>query len=255
MTVIKTVVVKMAVISIAAVFIFIATDSNAEQACFKRDFKIAIDAGHTIKHPGATSATGTGEHSFNKKMAALLLGELKKAGFENAFLINEADREVTLKQRTIEANSVKSNLFISIHHDSVQPVYLSQWEYDGKILHYSDKYKGFSIFYSEKNKYPEASLLFAKALGSELLERGLSPSLHHAENIPGENRDLIDEKRGVYRFDDLVVLKTTEMPAVLIECGIIVNRLEENKLQNSEYQMKIAGAIVKAIESICGSAY
>ncbi|MBF0556760.1 MAG: N-acetylmuramoyl-L-alanine amidase [Nitrospirae bacterium] len=248
-------IIKMTVIFIPAIFLSIATDSNAEQACFRQNFKIAIDAGHTIKHPGATSATGIGEHSFNKKIAALLLGELKKAGFENAFLINEADREVTLKQRAVEANSVKSDLFISIHHDSVQPVYLSQWEYDGKKLHYSDKYKGFSIFYSKKNKYHEASLLFAKALGSELLERGFSPSLHHAENIPGENRDLIDEKRGIYRFDDLVVLRTTEMPAVLVECGIIVNRYEENLLQDSEYQMKIVGAIVKAIENVCGSAH
>jgi len=40
------------------------------------------------------------------------------------------------------------DLFISIHHDDVQPVYYSKWDYNGKTYHFSDKFAGYSIFVS-----------------------------------------------------------------------------------------------------------
>ena len=55
----------------------------------------------------------------------------------------------------------------------------------------------------------------------------MRPSLHHAEPIEGENREVIDRLNGVYRFDDLVVLRSAAMPAVLLEAGIIKHREEE----------------------------
>jgi hypothetical protein len=55
---------------------------------------------------------------------------------------------------------------------------------------------------------------------------------HHAEPIKGENRELVNPELGIYRFDDLIVLKSAAMPAALLECGVIVNRSEESRAAN-----------------------
>jgi hypothetical protein len=79
----------------------------------------------------------------------------------------------------------------------------------------------------------------------------LTPSLHHAEKIPGESREPLDEKLGIYRFDDLVVLKSARMPAVLFEAGVIVNRNEELLLRSATHQKKLASALAGAVADFC----
>lgn len=74
-------------------------------------------------------------------------------------------------------------------------------------------------------------------------EKGLQPSPHHAENIQGENREWADKENGVYFYDDLIVLKTAAMPAVLLEAGVIVNKEEEQAVQTPERRNIIATAI------------
>jgi len=212
---------------------------------------VAIDIGHSKKNHGSISSRGIGEYQFNRNIAKLLLDELKNRDFTRAFLINENGAGISLTDRTKIANKKKSNIFISIHHDSVQPHYLSSWNYQGKQQFYSDLFRGYSLFYSEKNKEPENSLIFANLIGTELSTSGLVPTLHHADKINGENRELVDKKKGIYRFDDLVVLKTVNMPAVLLECGIIVNREEESLLSKPEYKKKLVSSITKAIEEAC----
>ncbi|MBF0537882.1 MAG: N-acetylmuramoyl-L-alanine amidase [Nitrospirae bacterium] len=221
-------------------------EGDNQAGCDNEAFVVVIDVGHSKKSPGATSARGEGEYYFNKAVATLLLKELRSAGLTKAFII-DAD-SISLKERVQVANDRKPDLFISIHHDSVQPRYLSKWEYDGKEQHYSDIFRGFSIFYSERNASPKESLAFADILGQALLNEGLQPTLHHAEPIPGENRELVDRSKGIYRFDDLAVLAHTQMPAVLLECGVIVNR-DEELLLKSTYRQMIVSALVNAIIS------
>ena len=141
-----------------------------------------------------------------------------------------------------------ADLFISIHHDSVQPHYLMQWEFEGKTRHYSDVFRGFSVFYSGINGHPTASARFAKLVGEELVRAGFAPTLHHAEPTAGENGQLIDARTGVYRFDELVVLRTATMPAVLIECGVIVNREEELHVSTAEYRRDLVAAVANAVD-------
>ena len=70
--------------------------------------------------------------------------------------------------------------------------------------------------------------------------------MHHAEDIPGERRHLVDAGRGIYNIDFLVV-KETKMPAILLEAGIIVNREDELKLESQQYRQRINNSISKAI--------
>jgi hypothetical protein len=66
-------------------------------------------------------------------------------------------------------------------------------------------------------------------------------------------RELVDAQAGVYRYDQLVVLKDTRMPAALLEAGSIVNRSEELLLATPEHQAIIAGAVVEAIDAFCAT--
>jgi N-acetylmuramoyl-L-alanine amidase len=208
---------------------------------------VALDIGHTINHQGAYSATGVGEYYFNRKIVEALYESLKASGEVDAFIINPEGKPISLQERTRSAAKRNAVLFLSVHHDSVQPRYLKEWEVNGKTQLYSDKFKGFSIFFSRKNPKFAESFRFARLLGVAMVARGFSPTLHHAEQIPGEGRNLVDGDFGLYEFDDLIVLKTAAMPAALLECGVIVNRNEEASLQTPEIQHRIADAAAEAI--------
>lgn len=226
----------------------------APGTCEPDDFVVAIDIGHTPERSGATSARGRSEYTFNVGMATTLQQTLRERGFPRAFLINEEGAEIGLRARTAVAAERGADVLVSVHHDSVQPHYLEAWTVDGTPQRYSDAFRGFSLFVSAKSAQPTESRTLAEAIGSELVASGLRPSLHHAEPIPGENRELLDEERGIYRFDDLIVLKTATMPAVLVEAGIIVNRDEEAALATDAYRTMMADAIADALTAVCAAA-
>ena len=209
--------------------------------------RVALDIGHSVKRPGAYSARGVGEYSFNKTIAEALLRSLTKSGEVDALIINPNGKSISLVERTRQAASKQATLFLSVHHDSVQRRYVKEWSVGGKTHLYSDNFSGFSVFVSRKNPKFAQSLQFARLLGEAMIARGFPPTLHHAEKIPGEGRNLIRKDLGLYEFDDLIVLKTATMPAVLLECGVIVNRSEEASLQTPETQQRIADAATEAI--------
>jgi N-acetylmuramoyl-L-alanine amidase len=118
---------------------------------------------------------------------------------------------------------------------------------DGVERAYSDRFRGFSVFYSGSGARPQESLRLALRLADALLGLGLAPTLHHAEPIEGEGRPLVDARRGVYRYDALAVLRRAEMPAVLVECGVLVNRDEELALRDPGHQERVARALAAAL--------
>jgi N-acetylmuramoyl-L-alanine amidase len=208
---------------------------------------VALDIGHTIARPGAYSARGMGEYYFNRRIVRALYESLKNSGKVDAFIINPEGKPISLRERTRQAGKKKAVLFLSVHHDSVQPRYLKEWEVNGRKQNYSDKFRGFSVFFSRGNPKFAESFRFARLLGVAMVAQGFSPTLHHAEQIPGESRHLVDEDLGLYEFDNLIVLKTAAMPAALLECGVIVNRNEEASLETPEVQHRIADAAAEAI--------
>ena len=232
-------------------FWFLVVSLSSE--CLAADFKIAIDIGHTRNTPGAISARGVPEYLFNKNIASLLYKKLlTDKRFKNSFVINESGEDISLPARAAIANRQKADLFVAIHHDSVEVKDLSNWLYQGKIMPYCDKFTGYSIYYSEKNGDPLKSLTFASMVGSEMLKAGFCPTLHHAEKFTGGDKDLIDRTRGIYKYNNLVVLKKTQMPAILFECGIIKNRNEEIEVGKSDYQRRIVDALFMAISKYFG---
>jgi len=211
---------------------------------------VALDVGHTIEKPGATSARGESEFSFNRNLARKIQQSLTATGFVTE-LINENGLIKDLTTRTDEA--AKADFFLSIHHDSMQPQYLSTWHVDGKPQWFGDRFSGFSLFVSRKNGHLTASLKCATAIGRQLIQQGFKPSRHHAEPIPGENRPFADKDNGVHFYDDLLVLKTARQPAVLLEAGIIVNRADELTLLDPMTQDRMAKAITRATSFCLGN--
>lgn len=209
---------------------------------------IAIDIGHSRNSVGAISSRGVGEYYFNQEIARLLHDNLLKKGYSKTFFVNDKGGDLSLRERVDIANNNLAVLFISIHHDSVQSRYLQKWTYKCRSFYYCDRYAGYSIFYSGKNAEVKNAILFAKYLGKELKNSGYSPSLHHAEPIKGENRLIIDKDLGIYRVDDFSVIKSTKMPSIILECGIIVNRDEDAFLTDKKNQIKLASTIAKAVE-------
>jgi N-acetylmuramoyl-L-alanine amidase len=126
----------------------------------------------------------------------------------------------------------------------VQPRFLSIWEVDGEQLLYSDRFSGFSLFVSRLNGYTEQSLKCASAIGAAMRKAGFIPSRYHADPIVGENRPFADEANGVHYFDNLAVLKTASIPALLFEAGVIVNRDEELRMRDPAVRKRIVESIM-----------
>jgi N-acetylmuramoyl-L-alanine amidase len=214
-------------------------------------YVVAIDVGHTKASPGAISVTGQPEYEFNLRIARMLEEKLKEASKEGSatfkpFMIS-SEKPMALPTRTKIAVSRKADLFVSIHHDSAQDQYLEEREVNGKEQRFTNEFSGYSVFVSRKNPRYDESLDVARCIGRAMQSANFRFARHHHEPIAGEDRPFADEAAGVYAFDDLVVLKTAAMPAVLVECGVIVNPKEEQALLTAERQAAITAAIARGI--------
>ncbi len=211
---------------------------------------VAVDVGHFRAEPGATSARGRAEFEFNRELALAIRGALEARGLRVVLIGADGDMSV-LSRRTAAARGAA--LFLSVHHDSVQPQYLEQWDHDGESGRYSDRFAGFSLFVSRRNRLRATSLACASAIGAALRAARFAPSLYHAASIPGEFKPFADRPNGVHYYDNLVVLHTATQPAVLLEAGVIVNRAEELALREPATQARIAAATAAGVASCVGS--
>ena len=201
--------------------------------------EVAVDVGHYLGAPGVTSASGVPEFEFNKALAFEVREVLQAAGVR-VRMIGEQGDFADLYARTRAARGV--DLFVSIHHDSVQERYLP-------VAH---EFAGFSLFVSRINPQVAKSVVCASAIGAALREAGFIPSLYHADPVRGEDRPFADAANGVHYFDNLAVAKTASMPALLVEAGVIVNREEEARLSDPATRRRIAQAIGFGVKTCLG---
>jgi len=164
------------------------------------------------------------EYEFNLKLADVIAQSLREVGFDKTVrLVTSGGRTTSLFERAASANHLNADLFISIHHDSVPDNLKEKWQYEGKKLSYSDQFSGYAVFVSNDNADRAGSFAFGHSLGQELQKRGLHYTPHYTLPLMGRYRhELVDEEAGVYRYDYLIVLHSTRMPAVLLEAGSII---------------------------------
>jgi N-acetylmuramoyl-L-alanine amidase len=240
-------------LALAALLVLPSSAFAQGAACDPAAFRVAVDVGHTAEVPGATSARGVPEYVFNLRLAQRIEARLRAAGFTGTRLLVTSGRSLAaLGDRVREANALGADLFLSIHHDSVPEQFLESWEHEGVERHYSDRFRGHSLFVSHENAQAAASLRFAQKLGAGLRTRGLTYTPHYAEPFMGwRQRALLDGANGVYRWDRLHVLRRAAMPAVLFEAGSIVHRDEELLLGTPAHQETIAAAVAEATTNFC----
>ncbi len=221
--------------------------------CDRSKFRIVLDVGHTADSEGATSARNVPEFSFNLRLAQRIEQKLKDEGFaETRLLVTEGRARPSLFKRVAAANNLNADLFLSIHHDSVPNTLLEDWEFEGKKSHFSDRFSGYSVFVSHINPEFKTSVAFAELIGKEMKAQGLQYAQQYTQAIMGRyQHPLLDKETGVYSYDELVVLRTTRMPAVLLEAGSIINRDEELKMDSPERQDVISGAVAAAAKEFC----
>ena len=207
---------------------------------------IAIDVGHYLERPGVLSARGVTEFEYNRTLASEIAQALEQAR-HRVLLIGADGMASDLGRRGPQANGM--DLLISVHHDSVQPRFISVWEFEGMERKYSDRFSGFSLFVSRLNPEVERSLRCASAIGAALRRAGFTPSRYHADPLLGENRAFADEENGVHYFDNLAVLKTASVPALLFEAGVIVHREEELHMRDPVVRARMTVGIVEAVAS------
>ncbi len=221
--------------------------------CDQSKFRIVLDVGHTAESEGAISARNVAEFVFNLRLARRIEEKLKAEGFaETSVLLTGGRPKRSLVKRVAAANNLHANLFLSIHHDSVPDSFLENWEFEGKKSHFSDRFSGYSVFVSRNNPDFQASLLFAELVGEELKAQGLQYAQQYTQAIMGRyQHPLLSKETGVYSYDKLIVLKTTRMPAVLLEAGSIINRDEELKMDSPERRDIISNAVTAAVKEFC----
>jgi N-acetylmuramoyl-L-alanine amidase len=174
--------------------------------------KVCVDAGHGGEDPGAvgTSPFRLEEKEFNLKLAMLLEEQLEALGHW-VVMTRRKDRYLKLISRANFANRLNADLFMSIHANSAATPEVSGME----VFHFPGSEKG------EK--------FAAKILKSMLKE------------FPGHKR------RGV-KEANFTVLRTTKMPAVLVESEFLSNPQQLKFLADSENQEALASAIARGID-------
>lgn len=201
---------------------------------------IILDPGHSPAQPGAISSTGHKEYQYNDMLLKSVQKYLASRNLR-VDVTRTPSEDISLQKRA--EKSVGKKLFISLHHDSVQPQFMQKTN----ALPTSQKARGYSIFVSRKNPHFDKSLEYAKVLGAALRAQGMKPSTHHGEKIKGENRLLLDSKLGIYAHDDLIVLKQSKSPALLLESAVIVHPQDEFLARTEKHQLAIARALEKTI--------
>lgn len=210
---------------------------------------IAIDVGHSANKVGATSAYGHGEFYYNRALAEKLGNVLYQNGYKPSFIVYDEKAEPLIERAKY---SNQKDFMISLHHDSVLERDLSYWEYDGKVHHYNDDAKGFGIFVSTKNKFYKESLSCAVSVATSLKAAGMIPNYYHSKLYGKGKMELLVNNLPVYRYDNLIVLKTNPAPAMLIEAGVIVNRQEAVTLATDEFRDAFSDAIKNGMNSCLG---
>lgn len=203
--------------------------------------KIVIDTGHSRMQAGSTAADGSTEFSYNRAMAEAVIYELKRRR-HSVVDVHALKDDTTLTRRT--KGTLGADLFLSIHHDSIQQKYIDAGQ--------QGLFAGHAVFASALTKQMKPSLKCAITIGDAMLKSGSKPSRYHATPENGENRPLIDPRRGIHRYDHLVVLKVAQSPAVLLEVGVIVNPNELPRLKDPRWVSTTAANIVDGIEACIG---
>ncbi|MBN2359897.1 MAG: N-acetylmuramoyl-L-alanine amidase, partial [Deltaproteobacteria bacterium] len=212
-----------------------------------RRFALALDPGHDPERPGALSARNRPEVEFNDRLVAAIARQLGGERLIDVQLTRRPGESLALEARAARIASLRPDLVLSIHHDSVQPQLLRPWTTAGQAARHCDDHVGYSLFVPRAAPGAADALHAAQAIGRALLATGYRFTRYHALPIAGEGRAWVDAEAGVYDGDYLFLLRTSRAPIVLLEAGFIINRESEQRLADPVVVEALARAIAAGV--------
>ena len=217
-----------------------------------RKVLIAVDAGHGGKDPGAIGASGSYEKMLTLKVARELKEQIDREPGMAAMLIRDRDVFVPLKQRYEIARKAHADLFVSIHADACPGTCEAQgssvWvmsprgatSESARLLadreNSSDLIGGVSL---DDKDADLAAVLLDLQQGATM---GASNTV--ADQVLAALRQIGPTHRSYVERANFIVLRSPDVPSILVETAFISNPIEENKLKDSGHREKLAKAII-----------
>ena len=215
---------------------------------------IVLDPGHGGVDPGATGVSGIYEKFFTYSMARELQQQLEKTGHYRVHLTRNRDVFIPLRERIAIARQLNADLFVSLHADVVKDtdirglsVYtLSQNASDAEAQSLADKENKADLIAGVDLSHESSDV--TNILIDLAQRETMNRSAGFASNIVDEFGREIPLLSNTHRFAGFAVLKSPDVPAVLIEMGYLSNTADEKNLRQPEYRAKLAHAITRAVE-------
>ncbi len=219
-----------------------------------RDLVIAIDAGHGGEDPGAIGMHGTREKDVTLAIARALARCVDAEPGMKAVLTRNGDYFVALRDRMRRARAQQADLFVSIHADSIRDrsvdgssVYiLSQRGATNEAARWlaerenaADLIGGVSL--EDKGNLLASVLLDLSQTASLTASQTAAEHILHQLNLVGEVRKPLVQQAG------FMVLKSPDIPSMLVETAYISNPAEEQRLRGTSHQVKLAQAIYQGL--------
>jgi N-acetylmuramoyl-L-alanine amidase len=219
-----------------------------------RDVIVAVDAGHGGQDPGAIGHGGTREKDVTLAIARALAERINGESGMRAVLTRNRDEFLVLRDRIGRARLAKADMFISIHADSIA----------------NSDVSGASVYVlSEHGATNEAARWLAdrenaadlmggvklddkdKQLASVLLDlsqtANISASMTAAQRVLGSLDAVGQVRKSQVQQAGFVVLKSPDIPSMLVETAYISNPQEERSLRNVRHQAELADAIYNGL--------
>lgn len=221
-----------------------------------RDVVVAIDPGHGGHDPGAVGKARTREKDVALAVSRKLASRINAERGMRAILIRTGDYYVDHRRRTHIARKNDADLFVSIHADAVD-----DRRANGATV-YALSTKGASdeearLLAERENaavrvggvSLEDKDEVLAEVLLDLSQNAALSASLDVGSKVIAELSRIGKVRRRSVQQAGLLVLKSPDMPSILVEMAYISNPAEERKLRDSAHQSKLANAILGGIRN------
>lgn len=221
-----------------------------------RPLVIAVDAGHGGEDPGAIGKSGTREKNVTLAVARALASRIDAEPGMHAYLTRDSDVFVPLRTRIVSAARAQADLFVSVHADAVADRDISGASVYVLSAHgasseaarrLADRENAADLVggVSLKDKDP----LLASVLLDLSQSAAMSASEVAAQAVLRELDQVGDVRKSQVQRAGFLVLKSPDIPSMLVETAYITNPVEERKLGDARHQEEIAAAILTGIKA------
>ena len=216
---------------------------------------IAIDPGHGGEDPGAISRSGTQEKDITLAIAQKLKGKIDKEPNMRAALTRDGDYFISLPMRLTKARQLNADLFVSVHADA----FIKPHARGSSVFALSERGATSAAARWLAKKENDADLIGGVNLNGKdhylkqtLLDLSQTATINDSLKL---GREVLAEIGGINHLHKneveqagFAVLKSPDIPSILVETAFISNPDEEKKLRDTTYQDKMAEAMLAGIK-------